>query len=312
MVEGACGAYSSRRLRLWRASAQPAQGTQKPFEPVSGQGGKDVVWVPTPQVTVDKMLELAQVTARDYVIDLGSGNGITVITAAKMGATALGVEFNPDMVALAKRLAREAGVSHKATFVHGDLFETDLSKATVITLFLLPDLNLKLRPKLLDLEPGTRIRRTRSRWTTGNPTPKRPARAPVVHGTGLGGPGEGRWRMATRAAGADAHPAVPSDPGHAWLDADRGGQVERRRDHVHRRRPDIHRPRRREHHDRHRVVGEQEVAGQATRKPLVLTARRRRLPIPRRTGRGECGVCLMYSFAQREPPGATAASTGQR
>ncbi len=138
-------------------STQPAQGTQKPFEPVSGQGGKDVVWVPTPQGTVDKMLELTEVTANDYVIDLGSGNGITVITAAKKGATALGVEFNPDMVALSERLAREAGVSHKATFVRGDLFETDLSKATVITLFLLPDLNLKLRPKLLDLKPGTRV-----------------------------------------------------------------------------------------------------------------------------------------------------------
>ncbi len=139
------------------ASAQSAPGTQKPFEPVSGQGGKDVVWVPTPQVTVDKMLELTGVTASDYVIDLGSGNGITVITAAKKGATALGVEFNPEMVALSQRLAREAGVSHKATFVQGDLFEADLSKATVITLFLLPDINLKLRPKLLDLKPGTRV-----------------------------------------------------------------------------------------------------------------------------------------------------------
>jgi hypothetical protein len=103
------------------------------------------------------MLELAHVTEKDYVIDLGSGDGITVITAAKKGATALGVEFNPDMVALAERRAREAGVSAKANFVKGDLFEADLSKATVITLFLLPDINLKLRPKLLDLKPGTRI-----------------------------------------------------------------------------------------------------------------------------------------------------------
>jgi Methyltransferase domain len=139
------------------AYAQPAQSTQKPFEPVSGQAGKDVVWVPTPQATVDKMLELTKVTPKDYVIDLGSGNGITVITAAKKGATALGVEFNPEMVALSERLAKEAGVSDKTTFVKGDLFEADLSKATVITLFLLPDINLKLRPKLLDLKPGTRI-----------------------------------------------------------------------------------------------------------------------------------------------------------
>lgn len=135
---------------------QTGQGT-KPFEPTSGQAGKDVVWVPTPQATVDKMLDLAKVTARDYVIDLGSGNGITVITAAKRGATALGVEFEPKMVELSQQLAREAGVSDKATFVRGDLFEADLSKATVITLFLLPDINLKLRPKLLDLKPGTRV-----------------------------------------------------------------------------------------------------------------------------------------------------------
>ena len=134
-----------------------AQSTPKPFEPASGQAGKDVVWVPTPQATVDKMLDLTKVTANDYVIDLGSGDGVTVITAAKRGATALGVEFNPDMVALAKRRAQEAGVPDRATFVEGDLFEAHLSKATVITLFLLPEINLRLRPKLLDLAPGTRI-----------------------------------------------------------------------------------------------------------------------------------------------------------
>jgi SAM-dependent methyltransferase len=131
--------------------------TQKPFEPTSGQAGKDVVWVPTPQATVDKMLDLAKVTASDFVIDLGSGNGITVITAAKRGATAMGVEFNPEMVALARGLAKEAGVADKASFVEGDLFEVDLSKATVITLFLLPEINERLRPKLLELKPGTRI-----------------------------------------------------------------------------------------------------------------------------------------------------------
>jgi SAM-dependent methyltransferase len=139
------------------ARAQTAQEAQKPFEPVSGQAGKDVVWVPSSQATVDKMLELTGVTAKDYVIDLGSGDGVTVISAAKKGARALGVEFNPDMVALAKRRAQEAGVADRTTFVEGDLFETDLSKATVITLFLLPDINLRLRPRLLDLKPGTRI-----------------------------------------------------------------------------------------------------------------------------------------------------------
>jgi len=139
------------------ASAQAVADKTKPFEPVSGQAGKDVVWVPTPQATVDKMLEVTKVTPQDVVMDLGSGNGITVISAAKRGATAVGVEFNPDMVALSRRLAAQAGVTGKATFVEGDLFEADLSKATVITLFLLPDINERLRPKLLDLKPGTRI-----------------------------------------------------------------------------------------------------------------------------------------------------------
>jgi precorrin-6B methylase 2 len=138
------------------ASAQTA-AKQKPFEPSVGQAGKDVVWVPTPQVLVNKMLEIAKVTPKDYLMDLGSGDGITVITAAKRGITAMGIEYNPDMVELSKRKARDAGVADKATFVKADIFETDFSKATVITMFLLPQLNLKLRPTLLDLKPGTRI-----------------------------------------------------------------------------------------------------------------------------------------------------------
>ena len=135
-------------------------GTQtkpKPFEPTVGQEGKDVVWVPTPQALVDKMLDMAKVTATDYVMDLGSGDGRTVITAAKRGATAMGIEYNPDMVELSKKNAAKENVTDKATFVKADLFETDLSKATVITMFLLPDINLKLRPKILDLKPGTRV-----------------------------------------------------------------------------------------------------------------------------------------------------------
>ena len=153
----ALGIVTACTLLTASGYAQSAQQAQKPFEPVSGQPGKDVVWVPTPQATVDTMLELAKVTDKDYLIDLGSGNGITVISAAKKGATAVGVEFNPDMVALSQRRAKEAGVADKTTFIKGDLFEADLSKATVITLFLLPDINLKLRPKLLDLKPGTRV-----------------------------------------------------------------------------------------------------------------------------------------------------------
>jgi len=127
------------------------------FEPRVGQAGKDVIWVPTPQELVDTMLEMAKVTSSDYVMDLGSGDGRTVISAAKIGATALGIEYNPDMVELSKKNAAEAGVSEKAKFMQADLFETDLSKATVITMFLLPDINLRLRPLILDLKPGTRI-----------------------------------------------------------------------------------------------------------------------------------------------------------
>jgi len=145
-------------LSLVLFTASPfAQGAQKPYEPQVGQAGKDVVWVPTPQVLVEKMLDMAKVTPQDYVIDLGSGDGRTVITAAKRGATALGIEYNPDMVALAQANAKEAGVSGKATFAKADLFESDFSKAQVITMFLLPSINMKLRPKILDMKPGTRI-----------------------------------------------------------------------------------------------------------------------------------------------------------
>lgn len=136
------------------AQAQPAQSG---FEPEVGQDGKDVIWVPSPQALVDRMLDMAKATPRDFVIDLGSGDGRTVITAAKRGIRALGIEYDPDMVELSKRNAAREGVSDKASFIKADLFETDFSKATVITLFLLPEINVKLRPKILDLKPGTRI-----------------------------------------------------------------------------------------------------------------------------------------------------------
>jgi hypothetical protein len=134
-----------------------AQAAKEAYEPRVGQEGKDVVWVPSPQVAVNKMLEMAKVTPKDYVIDLGSGDGRTVITAAKQGAKALGIEYNPEMVELSKRNAAKEGVGDRVTFTKADLFESDLSQATVITLFLLPDINIKLRPKILDLKPGTRI-----------------------------------------------------------------------------------------------------------------------------------------------------------
>jgi len=128
-----------------------------PFEPRVGQSGKDVIWVPTAQALVDRMLDLAQVTPDDLLMDLGSGDGRTVITAAKRGTRAIGIEYNPDMVELSRRNAKEAGVTELATFNQADLFATDFSKATVVTMFLLPSINLKLRPKILDMRPGTRV-----------------------------------------------------------------------------------------------------------------------------------------------------------
>jgi len=127
------------------------------YEPAMGQGGKDVMWLPTPQALVEKMLDLARVAPRDLVMDLGSGDGRTVISAARRGARAIGVEYDPDMVALSRQNAEQAGVAGRAEFVKADLFETDLSKATVITMFLLPSINVQLRPRILGLKPGTRV-----------------------------------------------------------------------------------------------------------------------------------------------------------
>jgi len=146
----------SLSMFLAGACAQ-AQSGKSEYQPQVGQEGKDVIWVPTPQALVEEMLNIAKATPSDYLIDLGSGDGRTVITAARRGITALGIEYNPDMVELSKRNAAKAGVSDRASFVKADLFESDFSKATVITMFLLPDINISLRPKILDLKPGTRI-----------------------------------------------------------------------------------------------------------------------------------------------------------
>ena len=144
-------------LSCLNVQAHAAQPAKKEYAPRVGQAGKDVVWVPTPEALVDKMLELGKVAPDDYLIDLGSGDGRTVITAAKRGTRAHGIEYNADMVELSKRNAAMEGVGDKATFAKADLFESDFSQATVITMFLLPQINLKLRPKILDLKPGTRI-----------------------------------------------------------------------------------------------------------------------------------------------------------
>lgn len=135
-----------------------AQAQQQTYEPSVGQEGKDVIWVPTPDAVVEKMLQMAGTNAKDYVIDLGSGDGkISIAAAKKFGARSLGVEYNPDMVALSNRSALKEGVAGKVKFIKADIFETDFSQASVLTLYLLPELNLKLRPKILDMKPGTRV-----------------------------------------------------------------------------------------------------------------------------------------------------------
>jgi len=140
-----------------KTQAQVKNAGNAGYQPVIGQGGKDVVWVPTPQILVDKMLEMAEITPADFLVDLGSGDGRTVITAAKRGTRSIGIEYNPDMVALSKANAIAEGVDSMTEFHVADLFEYDFTKATVVTMFLLSDINLRLRPQLLEMKPGTRI-----------------------------------------------------------------------------------------------------------------------------------------------------------
>jgi hypothetical protein len=163
------GPLPARRALLRAAAAAPvlalpalAGAQQNPgspaFVPQVGQQGKDVIWVPTPDALVNRMLTMAQVTPNDFVVDLGSGDGKIVIASARdFKARSLGVEFNPDMVALARRNAEKAGVQNLARFEQGDIFQFDYSNATVVTMYLLPGLNLKLRPTLLKMKPGTRL-----------------------------------------------------------------------------------------------------------------------------------------------------------
>jgi SAM-dependent methyltransferase len=135
-----------------------ALGQTSEYQPQLGQAGKDVIWAPTAEPLVERMLTMAQVGSGDLLFDLGSGDGRTVIAAAKRGAEAVGVEYNPDLVALSRQRAEGEGLSrNQARFVQGDIFETDFSRATVVTLYLLSGLNLRLRPTLLDMAPGTRV-----------------------------------------------------------------------------------------------------------------------------------------------------------
>lgn len=154
---GACLALGAGGVLAHGPAGAQAPASAGEYAPRRGQMGKDVIWIPTPDEQVRRMLRLAQVTPSDYVIDLGSGDGKIVIAAAREGAQGLGIEYNPDMVALSRRLAQQAGVAERARFEKADIFESDFSRATVLTMYLLPHLNLKLRPRILALKPGTRV-----------------------------------------------------------------------------------------------------------------------------------------------------------
>jgi hypothetical protein len=142
------------------AHAQPVTSAdcERDFKPQSGQAGKDVIWVPTPDAVVKRMLTMAKTTPKDYVIDLGAGDGKIAIAAARdFGARALGIEYNPDMVKFANCLVRAEGVADKVQIKQGDIFKEDFSKADVITMYLLPSLNLCVRHRVLAMKPGTRV-----------------------------------------------------------------------------------------------------------------------------------------------------------
>ena len=156
-LAGSAALVASPWLTPTPVQAQAMKTPDASYQPQRGQSGKDVIWIPTPDVQVNRMLRLAQLTPQDFLIDLGSGDGKIVIAAAREGAQGLGIEYNPEMVALSQRLAAQAGVGERARFEKADIFESDFSRATVITMYLLPHLNLKLRPRLMALKPGTRV-----------------------------------------------------------------------------------------------------------------------------------------------------------
>ena len=148
----------SNTITVPATNAASPQTATTSYEPVRGQAGKDVIWIPTPEGLIDKMLTAAKVTDQDRLFDLGAGDGIIAITAArKYGARSVGIEYNPDMAQFARRKVAEAGMTDKVQIITGDIFQEDFSSATVVTLYLMPHLNLKLRPILLKMKPGTRV-----------------------------------------------------------------------------------------------------------------------------------------------------------
>jgi len=166
---------------------------ERDYKPQVGQAGKDVVWVPTPDELVNRMLTMAKVTPKDYVFDLGAGDGkIAIAAGKKFGATAVGIEYNPDMAKLAQCFVQAEGVTDRVKIIQGDIFKEDFSKATVVTMYLLPELNMRLRPTILAMKPGTRSPRTSSTWATGGRRDRRdrvPHRLPVDRA----GQVEGSW-----------------------------------------------------------------------------------------------------------------------
>jgi hypothetical protein len=146
--------------------ARDRKDCDRDYKPQVGQAGKDVVWVPTPDEVVDRMLRMAKVTPQDIVYDLGAGDGKIAIAAGKLGATAIGIEYNSDMARLAQCYVEAEGVANRVKIIQGDVFKEDFSKATVVTMYLLPELNLRLRPTILKMRPGTRV--TSHQFTMGD------------------------------------------------------------------------------------------------------------------------------------------------
>ena len=236
-----------------------------------GQEGKDVVWIPSPESMVEKMLDMTRVTPRDFVIDLGSGDGRNVIAAAKRGARALGVEYNPDLVELSKRNAAAAGVGDKATFVQGDMFEADISQASVLVLFLIPDNLERLAPKFLALKPGTRIV-SNTYEIGGGWEPDASDQVPLcaswcgAHLYIVPARAAGLWRFPD--GDLCPQPAVSVRLGHVRAErhqpAGRGRAPARRRDHLYREQGRIQGTReRRRHRGRREGQGDTSVAGHA-------------------------------------------------
>jgi SAM-dependent methyltransferase len=171
---GTAVAIASALLALTvAADARDRKECDKDYKPQVGQSGKDVVWVPTPDELVQRMLRMAKVTPQDLVYDLGAGDGKIAIAAGKLGATAVGIEYNPDMARLAQCYVQADGMTGKVKIIQGDIFKEDFSKATVVTMYLLPELNIRLRPIILNMKPGTRV--TSHQFTMGDWEPDQTA-----------------------------------------------------------------------------------------------------------------------------------------